>query len=178
MLASSPPGTDALGVSYGGPGAPSTTTDGGAFVGDSGNSNNNMYNDDADMDHQEEDDGAYHEWDEGGPSQCGYHESIHYTLMTVGKSVHRVVGAPSQGMERGMKTVGNWFQEASYAVRDFCRGNKQELGDDASEALSTMKDDAMAVVNDIMGTSSNLNAVDADALNQATMSASYNAQTH
>lgn len=159
-------------MSYGGPATPSTTAYD-STRGDYGH-------EDADIDHQDEDDGAYaNEWDEGGPSQCGYHYAIHYTLMTVGKSVHGVVGDPSHGMERGMKTVGNWFQEASYAIRDFCRGNKQELGDDASEALSTMKDDAMAVVNDIMGTnsSSNLN-VDANAVNQATMSASYKAQSN
>jgi hypothetical protein len=174
MLAASPPGDESYG---GGLATPSTAAYDSSTLDGYGGGNGNNEND-ADIDlHQEEDDGAYaNEWDEGGPSQCGYHEAVHYTLMTVGKSVHGVVGAPSQGMERGMKTVGNWFQEASYAVRDFCRGNKQELGDDASAALSTMKDDAMAAVNDIMGTSSNLNAVDANALNEATISASYNAQ--
>jgi hypothetical protein len=189
MLASSPPGgQDAPSSSYGdtggsmGMGTPSPAPYNDTI------SNNTMqrgneaemmqaYNDDAELDHHEEDDG-YNEWDEGGPSQCGYHEAVHYTLMTVGRSVHGVVGGPSQGMERSMKTVGNWFQEASYAVRDFCRGNKQELGDDASEALSTMKDDAMAVVNDIMGTNSMNNAVDANALNEAAVSgAPYKPQT-
>ena len=65
------------------------------------------------------------EWDEGGPSHCGYSESVHDTLMAVGKSVHGVVGEPSQEVEQGViKSIGNWFQEASYAVRDFVRGNK------------------------------------------------------
>ena len=199
MLASSPPSAqDALNSSYTGGGrmmgTPSTApyNDASSTSMERGNESSEqqgggggegaMYNDDAELDHHEEDDGAeYNEWDEGGPSQCGYHAAVHFTLMTVGRSVHTVVGGPSPGMERGMMKVGNWFQEASYAVRDFCRGNKQELEDDASEALSTMKDDAMAVVNDIMGTNSshNLNnAVDANALNEAAVSgAPYKPQT-
>ena len=126
------------------------------------------------------DENAYNEWDEGGPSQCGYNESFHNVLMKVGKSVHNVVGDPSPGVEKGMKTVGNWFQEASYAVRDFCRGNKQELGDDASETLSTMKEDALAAVNDIMGKNSNSEKMDAQTMNDAISNPStpYTAQTN
>ena len=32
------------------------------------------------------------EWDEGGPSHCGYHETVHDTMMAVGRAVHSVVG--------------------------------------------------------------------------------------
>lgn len=78
------------------------------------------------------------EWDEGGPSHCGYHETVHATLMTVGASVHSLVGDPPEGMQSSMKQVGNWFQEASYATRDFIRGD-QEVNDDAGDTLSTMK---------------------------------------
>jgi hypothetical protein len=86
------------------------------------------------------------EWDEGGPSHCGYSEGVHDTLMTVGKSVHKVIGDPPSSVENGiMKQIGNWFQEMSYAVRDIVRG-KDDVHDDISKAASTMKDDALASV--------------------------------
>mmetsp|Transcript_32510 Transcript_32510/g.67801 ORF Transcript_32510/g.67801 Transcript_32510/m.67801 type:complete len:205 (-) Transcript_32510:193-807(-) len=81
---------------------------------------------------------AAQEWDEGGPSHCGYHETVHETLMAVGASVHSLVGDPPENVNSGMKQVGNWFQEASYATRDFVRGD-QEVNDDAGDTLSTMK---------------------------------------
>lgn len=84
------------------------------------------------------------EWDEGGSSHCGYSESVHDTLMAVGQSVHSVVGEPAPVVEQGMiKSVGNWFQEASYAVRDFVRGNK-EVEDDASQTFADMKEGAFS----------------------------------
>lgn len=61
-------------------------------------------------------------WDEGGKSDCGYRDSFHDTLMSIGASIHKVVGEPSQKIKSAMKGVGNWFQEASYAARDFKRG--------------------------------------------------------
>lgn len=102
-------------------------------------------------DHPEDEEGAeeadeVQEWDEGGPSHCGYSESVHETLMAVGQSVHSVVGEPSGDVEHGViKSVGNWFQEASYAVRDFVRGNK-EVEDDTSQAITEMKQGAMAAI--------------------------------
>ena len=93
---------------------------------------------------------ADQDWDEGGPSQCGYTETVHETLMTVGESVHGVVGDPSETVEDSMKSLGNWFQEASYAVRDFVRGNKEVEGD-AEETFNTMKADAYSAVSDMMG---------------------------
>ena len=87
------------------------------------------------------------EWDEGGPSHCGYHETVHDTLMSVGASVHSVVGDPPENVDSGMKQVGNWFQEASYAVRDFMRGDKI-VSDDAADAFSSMHKD----VAGLMGT--------------------------
>uniref|UniRef100_A0A7S2MPR8 Uncharacterized protein n=1 Tax=Helicotheca tamesis TaxID=374047 RepID=A0A7S2MPR8_9STRA len=86
--------------------------------------------DEVDEDEEEEERG----WDEGGPSHCGYSEMVHNTLMSVGKSVHNVVGDPSESMEKRMKGIGNWFQEASYAVRDCTRGDA-DLADDASVAV-------------------------------------------
>jgi hypothetical protein len=84
------------------------------------------------------------EWDEGGSSHCGYSEGVHETLMAVGQSVHSVVGEPAEVVEQGMiKSVGNWFQEASYAVRDFVRGNK-EVEDDASQTFTDMKEGAFS----------------------------------
>jgi len=61
-------------------------------------------------------------WDEGGRSDCGYADTIHDTLMTLGGWVHRIFGEPSPKMSVHMEGIGNNFQEASYAVRDFSRG--------------------------------------------------------
>lgn len=102
------------------------------------------------------------EWDEGGPSHCGYSETVHETLMAVGKGVHTVVGEPSASVEQGViKSVGNWFQEASYAVRDFVRGNK-EVEDDASQTFNDMKESALTAImgsEKQEGNTSNENAV-------------------
>jgi hypothetical protein len=78
---------------------------------------------DDDRDEQEEDDNEeFKGWDEGGKSDCGYRDSFHDTLMSIGASIHKVVGEPSERIKKAMKGVGNWFQEASYAARDFKRG--------------------------------------------------------
>lgn len=116
--------------------------------------NNENYDDDRHHDDEHHDDEEVHEeevnevqdWDEGGPSHCGYSETVHETIMAVGKSVHTVVGEPSPSMEQGViKSVGNWFQEASYAVRDFVRGNK-EVEDDASQTFHDLKEGAMTAI--------------------------------
>ena len=70
----------------------------------------------------EHDDEDFKGWDEGGKSDCGYRDSFHDTLMAIGASMHKVVGEPSDKIRSAMKGVGNWFQEASYAARDFKRG--------------------------------------------------------
>jgi hypothetical protein len=102
--------------------------------------------DDIDEEEIEEETG---EWDEGGSSQCGYSESVHETLMSTGESVHKIVGDPSEELEGVMKEVGKWFQEASYAVRDFVRGDK-EVKDDTMEAASEMQRDAIDAVSSAM----------------------------
>jgi len=98
----------------------------------------------------EEDDDLYSaeaEWDEGGPSHCGYGETLHNTLMSVGRSVHKLVGDPSPTIGKEMRAVGNWFQEASYATRDFMSGKHADVHNDAVEAINdlvsggTMKDE-------------------------------------
>ncbi|KAL7496930.1 hypothetical protein ACHAWT_005839 [Skeletonema menzelii] len=61
-------------------------------------------------------------WDEGGRSDCGYSDIVHDTLMSVGQWMHGIVGEPNEEMEFRMKGIGSYFQEASYAVRDFRRG--------------------------------------------------------
>mmetsp|Transcript_3091 Transcript_3091/g.4654 ORF Transcript_3091/g.4654 Transcript_3091/m.4654 type:complete len:144 (-) Transcript_3091:109-540(-) len=61
-------------------------------------------------------------WDEGGRSDCGYTDTVHDTLMTVGSWMHGLFGEPTEEMNMQMKGIGNYFQEASYAVRDFRRG--------------------------------------------------------
>jgi hypothetical protein len=77
------------------------------------------------------------EWDEGGPSQCGYSEPIHGVLMSAGAAIHRVVGDPGEGVKVGMRRIGNFFQEASYAVRDVVRGDAG-VKDDARDAWKEM----------------------------------------
>ena len=61
-------------------------------------------------------------WDEGGRSDCGYTDIVHDTLMSLGAWVHGIVGEPTDEMKEPMKGVGSFFQEASYAVRDYSRG--------------------------------------------------------
>jgi hypothetical protein len=77
------------------------------------------------------------EWDEGGASHCGYHQTVHDTLMAVGKSVHNLVGPPPEPVDTKMNVVANWFQEASYAVRDFFRG-KSTMTEDVHEIMTTI----------------------------------------
>ena len=72
------------------------------------NNNNNYYDKDR--------------WDEGGLSDCGFSILCHETLMSIGGCMHHIFGEPSDKMSRNMKGVGNYVQEASYAVRDFRRG--------------------------------------------------------
>lgn len=85
------------------------------------------------------------EWDEGGKSHCGYSDSVHDTLMAVGGSVHGVVGDPGPSVERKMNTVANWFQEMSYAVRDFWRGEgkmSEDLQDVMNSVMPESEDEA------------------------------------
>ncbi len=65
-------------------------------------------------------------WDEGGRSDCGYSDTLHDTLMTLGSWMHSLFGEPSEEMNNHMKGIGNYFQEASYAVRDFKRGTLEK----------------------------------------------------
>jgi hypothetical protein len=77
-------------------------------------------------------------WDEGGSSDCGYSESLHHVFMSVGGSVHRLVGSPSDSVHSVQKTIGNWFQELSYATRDILRGEGGEgMQEDAIKAVGT-----------------------------------------
>jgi hypothetical protein len=82
------------------------------------------------------------EWDEGGASHCGYSDMVHETLMKVGGSVHNVVGGPPHFLETRMHIVANWFQEMSYAVRDFMRGESKMTEDLADVMNSVMQEDS------------------------------------
>lgn len=117
---------------------------------------------DADAD-DEDDDARYdlyseeNEWDEGGKSHCGYSEMVHNTLMAVGKGVHNIVGEPSPRVEKELKAVGNWFQEASYAARDLLQGPNE------GEASSGMQEDAWDAVKTLVrGGSKDKNDENAD----------------
>ena len=88
-------------------------------------------------DDEEEEEEHVKEWDEGGKSHCGYGDSVHETLMSIGQTIHKVVGEPNETVINAMDTVGNWFQEASYAVRDLQRG-KMNVGEEATAALKSV----------------------------------------
>ncbi|KAL7552047.1 hypothetical protein ACHAWF_015280 [Thalassiosira exigua] len=62
-------------------------------------------------------------WDEGGRSDCGYSDSVHDVLMSVGEAMHSWFGDPSDSMQAHMKGIGSYFQEASYAARDMKCGH-------------------------------------------------------
>lgn len=88
---------------------------------------------------EEEDEAAIKPWDEGGQSDCGYHDVVHSTLMSVGEKVHKVVGSPGKGISQVQHSIGNWFQELSYAARDIVRGeNSEEMQQDAADAVSEL----------------------------------------
>lgn len=72
------------------------------------------------------------QWDEGGKSDCGYSDSVHETLMSIGETIYSVLGEPSEEMRKRMKGIGSYFMEMSYAVRDLQRGD-WNVDDDASE---------------------------------------------
>lgn len=83
-------------------------------------------------------------WDEGGASDCGYSEPVHATLMSLGAGVHTVLGHPGQQLGALQKSVGNWFQELSYATRDICRGGSSGMQQDAANAIKTVMTGTLA----------------------------------
>eukprot|EP00579_Thalassiosira_antarctica_P000160 CAMPEP_0201866244 /NCGR_PEP_ID=MMETSP0902-20130614/892_1 /ASSEMBLY_ACC=CAM_ASM_000551 /TAXON_ID=420261 /ORGANISM="Thalassiosira antarctica, Strain CCMP982" /LENGTH=172 /DNA_ID=CAMNT_0048391173 /DNA_START=140 /DNA_END=658 /DNA_ORIENTATION=+ len=87
-----------------------------------------------DDDDEEENEKVDKEWDEGGKSHCGYSDSVHDTLMSIGESINKVVGEPNDGVQNAMKGIGNWFQEASYAARDLQRG-KMDVAEETVAAI-------------------------------------------
>eukprot|EP00584_Thalassiosira_punctigera_P007035 CAMPEP_0172530088 /NCGR_PEP_ID=MMETSP1067-20121228/3939_1 /TAXON_ID=265564 ORGANISM="Thalassiosira punctigera, Strain Tpunct2005C2" /NCGR_SAMPLE_ID=MMETSP1067 /ASSEMBLY_ACC=CAM_ASM_000444 /LENGTH=203 /DNA_ID=CAMNT_0013314233 /DNA_START=105 /DNA_END=716 /DNA_ORIENTATION=+ len=97
--------------------------------------------DDDDDDDDDEADKAPAGWDEGGRSHCGYSETVHDALMSIGESIHRVVGEPGEGMHGAMRGIGNWFQEASYAARDLRRGKMDVAGETAAAMKSVVSGD-------------------------------------
>ena len=76
-------------------------------------------------------------WDEGGRSDCGYRDSVHETLMTMGSAIHKIVGEPSHKVVEAMNQIGNWFQEASYAVRDLTQG-KMNVREETMNAVKSV----------------------------------------
>ena len=84
------------------------------------------------------------QWDEGGPSDCGYSQSVHDALMSIGGSVHKIAGKPSDKTKSAMGAIGNWFQEASYAVRDIFRGKTDDMTKDSSGLVNN-------TLNELMG---------------------------
>ena len=98
-----------------------------------------FHSDEEGEDMEAEDEAAIKPWDEGGPSDCGYSDTVHSTLMTVGETVHKVVGAPGNKLGNMQQSIGNWFQELSYAARDILRGeNTDDMHQDAADAVKTL----------------------------------------
>jgi hypothetical protein len=56
-------------------------------------------------------------------SNKGYGDRVHNVLISIGSTIHKVVGEPSAAVVDAMNQIGNWFQEASYAARDLKQGN-------------------------------------------------------
>lgn len=96
------------------------------------------HNDNSDDDASEDGHNVESTWDEGGPSDCGYNESVHKSFMAAGEAVHSLVGAPSEQTRKWQAQVSNWFQELSYTARDLLRGDTNELADDAQKAVNTL----------------------------------------
>jgi hypothetical protein len=82
-------------------------------------------------------------WDEGGPSDCGYSTGVHDMLMAIGGTVHKVAGDPSAPAKKALATVGNWFQEASYAVRDIFRGKTEDMQENANVVVNNTLNELM-----------------------------------
>jgi hypothetical protein len=57
--------------------------------------------------------------------------------MKIGETIHKVVGEPNDRVYSAMKGIGNWFQEASYAVRDVRRG-KMDVAEETVQAIKSM----------------------------------------
>jgi hypothetical protein len=121
-----------------------------------------------DEEHAEEGDGQFDlyseeaEWDEGGKSHCGYAEVVHSTLMSVGETVHKLVGEPTPYVEKELKAVGNWFQEASYAARDLFRTPQE------GEESSGMQEDAIDAVKTLLRGGSHMQDDEGEQQNNAT----------
>mmetsp|Transcript_8307 Transcript_8307/g.20406 ORF Transcript_8307/g.20406 Transcript_8307/m.20406 type:complete len:190 (-) Transcript_8307:297-866(-) len=97
------------------------------------------HTDDEDEEHaeDEEHEEAVKEWDEGGKSHCGYGDQVHDTLMSIGESIHKVVGDPNDSVQGAMQSIGNWFQEASYAARDLKHG-KMDMAEETAAAMKSV----------------------------------------
>lgn len=120
---------------------------------------------DADADDDEldgEEEAAPKEWDEGGKSHCGYSDSVHETLMSIGQSIHRVVGEPSEGVQGAMRGIGSWFQEASYAARDLKTGKMNMTEETAAAMKSVVSGDEEEKEEDGEGGNDNGNDNDGD----------------
>ena len=104
------------------------------------NNNNPAESFDEDTEDEKSLNGGIKPWDEGGVSDCGYHETLHSAIMKVGETIHNVVGTPtSRGVISVQKTIGNWFQELSYATRDFLNGGHDStLHKDTADAIHTV----------------------------------------
>lgn len=104
---------------------------------DHGAEDDHMDEDEENENDDDEHENEVKEWDEGGKSHCGYGDSVHDTLMSIGSSIHKVVGEPNEGVQGTINSIGNWFQEASYAARDLQRG-KMDVAEETAAAMKSV----------------------------------------
>ena len=50
------------------------------------------------------------QWDEGGQSDCGYSDSVHETLISIGKCMYGIFGEPSDTLHGKMKGIGSYIR--------------------------------------------------------------------
>ncbi|KAL7468741.1 hypothetical protein ACHAXS_008973 [Conticribra weissflogii] len=120
--------------------------------------NDDIVHDDGDED-LEEDYPSKDRWDEGGRSDCGYSDGVHETLMSIGEKVFKIVGEPSETLQKRMKGIGSFFQEASYAVRDIKRGNFHMKDGDVESPEEDLADEPDQCEEDVTDQNMGANAV-------------------
>mmetsp|Transcript_43537 Transcript_43537/g.63891 ORF Transcript_43537/g.63891 Transcript_43537/m.63891 type:complete len:163 (+) Transcript_43537:111-599(+) len=73
---------------------------------------------------------ANHSGPDYSRSDCGFSDTVHDSLMSIGKSMHGCIGEPSDSVERSMLNFGNVVQEVSISWQDFMNGKAKKENED------------------------------------------------